>query len=160
MPNLILVAPQTPVIWTSGGTPDLDLNGLAADAVRVGQQLDRGAGSIPQWFEWFLHIDGFNTAPVVGETVDSWFAFSDGTNIDGEVGAADAPGTTPSLRALHFLGSNPVLTTTAGDNLNTSGKVRITSRFVSPVTHNNTADALLSAAAHSFTLIPVPQEIQ
>lgn len=162
MPNKIYIAPETAHTWTdTGGDDTLDLGGLAADAVRVGDQWDMGASSRADWFEWRLIIDGFDTAPVVGETVDVYLAFSDGTNHDGDIGVTDGAGTTVSLPNLLSLGLASVQTTTAGDELITSGIVQIVSRYVSPVIHNNTADALLSTSdAHKFFLTPIPPEVQ
>ena len=60
-----------------------------------------------------------------------------------------------------YLGSASVQTTTAADNLIISGLVNIPFRYVSPVVHNNTADALLGTSdAHKFILTPVPPEVQ
>jgi len=42
-----------------------------------------------------------------------------------------------------------------------AGTVELSHRYVSPVVHNATADALLSTAdAHKFILQPVPDELQ
>lgn len=162
MPNKIYINPETALTWTdTGGDNTLDLGGLAADAVRQGDQHDLLASARADWFEWRLVIDGFDTAPVVGETVDLYLGFSDGTNHDGDLGTVDAAATTAALPNLLFLGSAMVQTTTAADELIISGMVQIVSRYVTPVIHNNTADALLSTAdAHKFILTPVPSEVQ
>ncbi len=163
MVNKVYYNPETAITWAVGGTPDLDLGGLAADAVRVGQRHDFGSGAQPGWFHWRLKIDGFDTAPVVDERVEVYLAGSDGTIEDGEVGTADAAGTTVSLPNLWHIGGASVQTTTAGDNLQVSSDapIYIASRYISPVIHNNTADALLGTAdAHNFILIPVPPELQ
>ena len=161
MANKIYTISETAVVWAVGGTPDLDLGGLAADAVRVGQQKDFGASARAFEFDWHFFMDGFDTAPVVGENVNIYLAFSDGTNVDGNVGTADAAGATVALPNLHQIGSVIVQTTTAGDNLIASGHLQIFARYVSVVIHNNTADALLGTAdAHTFKLIPTPPEVQ
>jgi len=162
MANKVYINEETTKTWTdTGGDYTMDLGALAADAVRVGAQGDLGAAPRPDQYSWKLVIDGFDTAPVVGETVDLYLAFSDGTNIDGDVGVSDAAGATVDLPNLLFLGSAVVQTTTAGDNLIISGMVQIAQRYVSPVIHNNTADALLSTAdSHKFILTPVPPEVQ
>lgn len=161
MANKIYTLSETAVVWSVGGTPDLDLGGLAADAVRVGQQKDFGAASRAFEYDWHFFMDGFDTAPVVGEDVRIYLAFSDGTNVDGDVGTADAGGATVDLPNLLRIGSVVVQTVTAGDNLIASGHVQIFARYVSVVIHNNTADALLGTAdAHTFKLIPSPLEVQ
>jgi hypothetical protein len=165
MPNLVYIKPETAHTWTdTGGDDALDLGGLAADAVRAGDHWDLGTSARSEWYQWHLIIDGFDTAPVVGETVDAYLAFSqDATaaTLDGDLGLTDAASSTVVLPNLQYLGSAVVQTITAANELVTSGIVRIGARGVSPVIHNNTADALLSAAdAHKFILIPIPPEIQ
>lgn len=165
MVNKIYINPETTVVWTdTGGDEPLDLGGLAADAVRSGDIYDLGAGPRAREYEWKLIIDGFDTAPVVGESVDAYLSFSDQATAgreDGDVGVTDGAGATADLPNLLYIGSATVQTTTAADELIVSGRVEITSRYVIPVIHNNTADALLGTAdAHRFELTPVPYEVQ
>lgn len=162
MANKVYIAEETAKTWTdTGGDYTLDLGSLSADGVRVGAQGDLGAAPRADQYQFKLVIDGFDTAPVVGETVDLYLAFSDGTYVDGDVGTADAAGFTADLPNLMYAGSASVQTITAGDNLIISGLVQITQRYVSPVVHNNTADDLLGTAdAHKFILTPVPPEVQ
>ena len=162
MPNKIYIAEEVAKTWTdTGGDYTIDLGGLAADAVRVGGQGDLGATPRADQYSWKLVIDGFDTAPVVGETVHLYLAFSDGTNVDADVGTSDAAGSTDDLPNLLFLGAASVQTTTVSDKLIISGVCQITQRYVSPVIHNNTADALLGTAdSHKFILTPVPPEVQ
>ncbi len=162
MVNKVYINPETAISWSdAGATNVIDLASIAADGVRVGARHDLGASARSEWYEWRLKIDGFDTDPVVGETVDLYIATSDGTDEDADVGTADAAGATTDLPNLHFLGSVVVQTTTAADNLVKSGIVRITARYFSPVVHNNTADALLGTTDdHWITFIPIPPEIQ
>jgi len=164
MANKIYINEETQLVWAASGgdfTLDLGTSGGDAGGVRVGARGDLGAAARSEWYEWRMLIDGFDTAPVVGENVDIYIATSDGTVEDGEVGTADADGATTDLPNLTFLRSATVQTTTAGNNLQVSGIVRIVARYVSPVIHNNTADKLLSTAdAHQFLLTPVPPEVQ
>lgn len=162
MPNKIYISEETSQEWTDiGGDYTMDLGSLAADGVRVGAQGDLGTSPRADQYSWKLVIDGFDTAPVVGETVDLYLAFSDGTNVDGDVGTSDAAGSVDDLPNLLFLGSATVQTTTAADNLIISGSCQIHQRYVSPVIHNNTADALLGTSdGHKFILTPTPLEVQ
>ena len=163
MANKIYLTQETAVVWTdSGGDYVMDLGGLAADGVRVGAQGDLGSGDRSARYGWQLVIDGFDTAPVVGEEVHVFLAFSfDATDIDGDVGASDAAGSTNDLPNLLHIGTAVVQSTTAADELIISGIVDIMSRYVSPVVHNDTVDALLSTSdSHTFTLWPMPPEIQ
>lgn len=166
MPNKIYQVPETATVWTdTGGDKVLDLGSLAADAGRVGAALDRGASARPEIYEWRLKIDGFDTAPVVGESVDLFIAESDGTITDGPVGFStsvdEALASVNLLKNLRFIGQVVVRSVTAGDDLVASGRIALSSRYVIPVVHNNTADALLGTSdAHSLTLTPIPPEIQ
>jgi hypothetical protein len=164
MVNKVYINEETAITWlNTGGTYALDLGTTGGDAgaVRVGARGDLGAAPRSEWYAWRMHIDGFDTAPVVGEEIDVYLALSDGTNEDGDVGTADANGATTDLPNLKYLTTLTVQTTTAGNDLNRGGVVRITERYVSPVVHNNTADKLLSTAdAHKFSLTPIPPEIQ
>jgi len=158
MPNKVYAAAETALTWTdSGGDYALTLASLAADGVRVGAQHDLGSGSRSRLYEWRFVVDGFGTAPVVGETVDVYVATSDGTYVDGSVGTSDAAGSTVALPNLLFLGSATVQTTSTTDDLVISGQVELSHQYVSPVVHNNTADAL---SGGRFILTPVPDEIQ
>ena len=165
MVNLVYFNEGTPIVWRdTGGDKAITLAALAADAVRVGAQGDLGAVPRSEWYKWRAQVDGFDTAPVVGETVDFYLSTSDivtaGTE-DGDVGIADAAGATVDLPNLLYLGSAVVQTVTATDELMISGTVRLTSRYVMPVVHNNTADALETTTPdHLFTLTPIPPEIQ
>ena len=167
MANKVYINPETTLDWTddtTSGDYTLDLGGLAADGVRVGDIGDLGAAPRAREYEWKLVVDGFATVPVVGETVDVYLSFSDQASAgreDGDVGVTDGAGATVDLPNLMWIGSARVQTTTAADELIVSGKVEITSRYVIPVVHNNTADALLGTSdAHHFELTPVPYEVQ
>lgn len=168
MTNKIYINPETTITWlNTGGDLDMDLGGLAADAVQMGAYSDRGAAARSQDYAFELLIDGFDTAPVVGESVDLYFAQSNATtNFDGNpttdpTAVAEGVMTVNQLRNTMFVGSAIVYSTTAADELKITGVVRLTSRFISPVVHNNTADVLLGTAdAHSLILTPIPQEVQ
>ena len=148
---------ETALTWTdTGGDAALDLGGLSAAAVRAGTLLDLGTGARPYLYEWRMVVDGFDTAPVVGETVDIYLATSDGTNHDGDISGTDGASSTVVLPNLRYLGSCVVQTTTAANELIASGVIEIFADQVAPVVHNNTADALLSTSdAHKFILTPI-----
>lgn len=165
MTSKIYINSETAKTWTdTGGDYAMDLGGLAAGSVRVGAQGDLGAAPRAFLYDWKLIIDGFDTAPVVGEVVHLYIATAitaGNTDLDGDVGSSDAAGSTVQLPNLRFLGAATVQTTTAADELVVSGQVEIYERYVSPVVYNATADALLSTSdAHKFILTPVPYEAQ
>lgn len=169
MPNKIYIAPGTVITWlNTGGDLDMDLGGLAADGVQMGAFHDRGAGSQAHRWGFELLIDGFDTAPVVGEAIFLFISQSiTTTNFDGNPTTDPTAGAegTMTVNQTRNLGSPSgvatVYSTTAGDELKITGEVLITSRYISPVIHNDTADALLSTAdAHSLKMWPLPDEIQ
>jgi hypothetical protein len=145
----------------------MDLGGLASGAVVCGAYLDLGAAPRADLYEVTFKIDGFDTAPVVGQVVEVWFTQSNATT--GFTGApttdptATVAGTVTANQAENctFAGVARVVSTTAGDDLKAVFTVRLTSRYVAPVIVNRTDDALLSTAdAHTLVLTPIPQESQ
>ena len=162
MANKVLVARETPIVWSdTAGDLVMTLNALATTVARVGAQKDFGAGSTSEWYSWRLTVQ-FETPPVVGETVDVYLSTSDGTEEDGQEGVADADvGDNGSLKNMHYIGSLVVTTTDAAHDMTASGICRITTRYVSPVIHNNTADNLKATNdTGEFTLTPIPPEVQ
>ena len=162
------IAPETTITWTdSGGDELLDLGGASAGTSTMGSFLDLGAGSRALDYEYEMTIDGFDSAPVVGETVVLYFSQSNATtNFDGNPTSdptTSAEGTIieNALKNLILADAASVYTTAVGDELKISGIVRLPLRYVSPVVHNNTADALESSGdSHTVTLTPIPNESQ
>ena len=167
--NKILIAPETAVTWlNTGGDEVLDMGGQIADEVRTGSFLDLGAASRSSDYVFTFFVDAFATAPVLGETIDLYFGQGTSTtSFDGEPNTAPgdaAEGNTQveQLKNLLFVGSAVVGTTTAGDaQLRITGFVRFFQRYIFPVVHNNTADALNNTGdGHSIILTGVPPEVQ
>lgn len=167
MANKVKINPETAKLWSDAGHAsedyvlDLGANG-GSGVVAVGAQGDLGAAPRSRRYKWRLTIDGFDTAPVVGEMVHLYLAYGRSTSdIDGDVGSSSGTGSINDLPNLHHIGTAIVQTTTAGDELFISGTVDIVDRYVSPVVYNATADALLSTSdVHEFELTPIPDEIQ
>lgn len=162
MPNKVYVARETPIVWSdTTGDLAMTLNNLAAGAGRIGARKDFGAGSTSQWYSWRLTVQ-FETAPVVGETIEIYLATSDGTEEDAQVGTTDAAlGSTDDRKNLHLIGILIVTSTDADHDMTASGICRIPTRYVSPVVFNNTADNLQATNdTGEFTLTPIPDEIQ
>lgn len=170
MANKIYINPETTITWlNTGGDELLDLGGADGDSgdVAVGSFHDLGSGVRSEWYDWELFIDGFATAPVVGETADLYLIQSnETTSFDGNpttdpTTTVQGAATTDQLRNMTYVGSAVVYSITAGDELKVHGVVRLTQRYVSPVVHNNTADDFaISGDAHSFKLTPIPPEVQ
>lgn len=161
MANKVYVARETAIVWSdTAGDLVMTLNNLAAGAVRIGVRKDFGAGSTSEWYTWRLTVQ-FDTAPVVGETIDVYLAWSDGTEEDGQMGVADAAGDTNSIKNCKLIGQLVVTSTDADHDMTASGVCRIPTRYVSPVIHNDTADNLQATNdTGEFTLTPIPPEIQ
>lgn len=168
MANKVFQQTETIISWkVSGGDEAIDLGSAngAADGVEVGSFHDWGAAPQARRYMWFMDIDGFDTAPVIGESVDLYVTESeDSTLFTGPEAPNDTTtgaGNVDRLKNLRYLGSAIVRSTTAADNLTVSGTVEIPARYFAPVVHNNTADKLLSSAdAHEVRFYPIPPEIQ
>jgi hypothetical protein len=162
MANKVYVARETAIVWSdTAGDLAMTLNNLAAGAGRVGAQKDLGAGSTPEWFTWRLTVQ-FETAPVVGETVEVYISTSDGTEEDGQEGVADAAlGSSDSLKNMMLIGVLVVTSTDADHDMTASGVCRIPTRYFQPVVYNNTADNLQATNDTSeLTITPIPPELQ
>jgi len=161
MANKQYVARETAIVWSdTAGDKVMTLNNLAAGAVRIGTQNDFGAGSTAEWYSWRFTCQ-FATAPVVGERIEIFLATSDGTEEDGQLGAADAAGDTNSIKNMNHIGGLTVTSTDADHDMTASGICRIPTRYVSPCIYNATADNLKATNDTSeFTLTPIPPELQ
>ena len=170
MPNKVYINPETARTWSDADTTSdelLDLGGAATDTVKCGSYHDLGAAPRAEWFEVEMFIDGFATNPVVGESVDLYFTQSntttgfDGAPTTDPTDTAEGAVTENQLKNLVYAVSCIVASITAANNLQARAVVRLTSRYVAPVVHNNTADSLLgSSDAHMITLTPIPPEVQ
>ena len=161
----------TPIVWGNaiGGGIDeeLDLGGADGDAgdVCVGSYRDFGATPRAVDYRLDIFIDGFETAPVVGEQIDVYISeSSDGSVFTGPETPADTADSTGSTARLpNLLGPFPatVWSTTAGNNIVVSYEFRTSARYLAPVVHNNTADDLLATAdAHTITITPLFPSVQ
>jgi hypothetical protein len=164
-----LIQANTSTTWTgSGGDKVLTMSALAADGVAGGAYLDLGVVPRPDEFTMELTIDGFATATIVGEDVPVYFAQSeDASNFDGvpnteplatTVGAWTTAQLPNLLGPIDYAVQTDVTATT---QLKITSVVRLTSRYVCPVVHNNTADVFATTATgHKLVLTPKPREAQ
>jgi hypothetical protein len=161
MANKLYVAPETPLVFKdSGGDADITLQNLAAGAGRISVQVDRGAGSHARLYKWRAKMP-FETAPVVGEYVFLYIAESDGTDVDGLVGAVDAALTAAQAANLQEIGIVRVQTTDVDTAFTASGYCLISERYFSVGVFNSAADNLQNDAnTATVTLTPVPDELQ
>jgi hypothetical protein len=159
----VYLAGGTPVTFKdSGGTVVLSLVNLQAAAGRISAQWDRGAGALPGRYRMrcVFPLQAAHTA-VLGEQIEVYLATSDGTDVDGTVGVADAALTTEKRRNLAYVGS-VVVDVVAGDaKLTATFTVELFERYVSVGVWNATTDDLQNDAnASCITLTPYPDDIQ
>ncbi len=162
MANLIYTASQTAITFKeSGGDAVITLINLGFGAGRVSAQYDRGAGSKPMRYSWKAVMQ-FETAPAVGELVEIYLAQSDGTNVDGNVGTADAALTTDKRRNLDLIGVVVADSTSTATSNIASGICYIWQRYFSVGVWNaSAADNLENTAnANYITFTPIPDEVQ
>lgn len=168
MANAIYLNLGTAVNWlVSGGDEAMDLGAASgnAGAVTLGSYHDWGADPRPHLYYAILDVDGFDTAPVIGETVDVYITESDDATLwtgpEAPSNTVSSTGNTDRLKNLLYCFSAVVRSTTAGNNLTARGYFSSPARYWAPAIHNNTADKLLSTAdAHRFRVFPVYDEVQ
>jgi len=162
MPNKIYRAVETALTFKeSGGDAVITLLNLAFGVGRISAQYDRGAGSKPALYKW-KGVFQFETAPIVGERVEIYIAESDGTYIDGNVGAADAALVAAAKPNLKLIGIVTVQTTDVATNFIASGLCTIYERYFSVGVWNASAGDNLenTANVNLVTLTPMPDEVQ
>lgn len=162
MANKIYVAPETAISFkASGGDVTFTPQNVANAAGRISAQWDRGAGSKPARYVWRAHTKA-GAALAIGATLEIYFATSDGTDVDGNQSTSDAAfAAADKRRNLQFVGTVVADSTTNGEVQIGSGVIEIFTRYLSVVWWNNLGQTLTNTAGdHTFTLTPVPDEIQ
>lgn len=161
--NKVYIAEGTTLTFKgSGGDAVITLANLAFGTGRVSAQYDRGASARPKRYKWRAVMQ-FDTAPVVGETVEIWlFTSRNGTIIDGTVGASDAAFTSAKKPNGILMGVVTVETTSTATNNIASGVIDIYDRYISVGVWNGSAgDNLQNTANVSYVeLTPFPDDIQ
>ena len=145
----------------SGSSPDADFtcDSVSAGDARESAQHDLGAAARSPLFAWRAYSQ-IATTVALGETIDIYLKYGDGTHEDNDTGTADADLLVADIAKLnncHYIGSISVDDTVADTPLSASGEVVIYHRYVQVIFHNATGDDLTSTAAeHGFILTPVP----
>ncbi len=168
MPNKIYRAVESAITFQdSGGTVVMSLSAtVATGAGRISAQYDRGSGSKPRWFRWRATFQNQAGNATLGESIDLFLATAkdDGSEIDGNVGSADAALTDiAKLRNLQYFGTVTSDTTSSNTNMSSSGFLRIDVQRFSMVAWNaQTGGTSLRQTANTsiITLTPVPDEVQ
>ena len=145
----------------SGGDAVITLANLGFGAGRVSAQYDRGAGSKPMRYKWKAVMQ-WTASPVVGEVAELNVAESDGTYIDGNVGAADAAFLTGVKADLTLIGLVGVTAASGATNMIASGVCHIWERYFSVGVWNASAAKNLQNTANVSLIVftPMPDEIQ
>jgi hypothetical protein len=147
----------------SGGTVVMTLNGMANATGRISAQWDRGADtSLPMHYRMrcVFPMEATHTI-VLGETISIYLATSDGTDIDGTVGAVDAALTLAKAVNLQFVGCVICDVVAADAKMTRTFDVWLYERYVSVGAFNSTSDHTQTDANTAYiTLTPYPDDIQ
>lgn len=150
MSNAFGVGRLAVITFNDTGTYTLALKNLAAAGVVYSDQLDLGEGFSPADYKITGHFK-FETAPAQGELVDIWTGWGDGTDIDANLAAVGAAGSTNDLPALHHVLGVVCNTTSADTLIRGSAKIYVPSRYVTIIVQNNSAaDVLKNTDDASF----------
>jgi hypothetical protein len=161
--NKVYALPEAAVTFKdSDATYTLALNNLANGIGVISDQWDRGTGAKPIKYlmRCVFAFEATHTI-VVGEIINVYLATSDGTNIDGTVGAAAAALT--AAQCNNLIGPFPVIVDAVvkDQKITATFLVEIYARYVSVGVMNNTSDHMQAdndASLISFT--PYTDEIQ
>jgi hypothetical protein len=162
MANKVYTNPESAVTFKDSGGAGLrlTLNNLAAGQGRISDRYDKGAGARASRYKWRATLQ-FAAAPSPGEAVHLCLSTSDGSDPDGQVGAADAPLTDAKRVNLLDLGVVLADVTAADTKITASGVVEILDRYFSVGVWNATGRNLRAMNDASYiTLTPLPEEIQ
>lgn len=164
MANKVYTAPESALTWDSAGTSAaLTCTSLASGSGRVGAQLDRGSGSRAMRYRWEFRCK-VGSNPTVGNMVELYLAtaHTSSSNIDGDVGTADAAlSAADKRRNLLTVGTCVMDVADSTKTFRASGFIWVPTQYVSPVVYNNTGQTFSATASdHVFILIPMPDEIQ
>ena len=160
----VYAAPGAPVVFKdSDATYTLTLNNLANAVGRISDQWDRGAGAaLPDLYRvrCCFAFEATHTI-VVGERINVYLATSDGTNIDGTVGAVDAALTAAQCNNLRLIGTVIVDVVSKDAKITAAFDCIINERYVSVGVLNNTSDHMQADNdASTITFTPYPPDIQ
>lgn len=150
--------------WLSGGTGDysITLANLATLTGRQGARHDLGTTSRSRVFMWRFFVNGFETAPTLGHTVEIYAKTGDTNASDNDDGTGDiALSSTDKLKNCRFLGILQVDEALTGIPMSTGGMIELPERYFNPIIYNATTVSLRNSGhAHGFILTPWVPESQ
>ena len=162
MPNKILQIAETPITWKSAsGTRLFTPASLASNAGHQGAQHDLSTTARARRFAWRARCK-FGDTPVVGEVIEIYLKYSDGTYPDNSDGTGDiAISSEDKLANATPIGCIVVDQADITVFMVGSGTIEIDHQFISPIFFNRTTAALSSTATDmGFELTPIVDEIQ
>ena len=164
MAGEIYLGEGTMVDFGDGGTVAMDLTGLADGASQQSAQHNLGAAPRPDEYRVRAYFKLTGTAQSVGETLDVYVKTSDdaSNHLDNDEGVGDLTmSNTDKLKNLMYVGSAVVDEDATGIEYVMSATVRITSRYVHMVVHNNTGESTSTTASENqVELTPIYYQSQ
>ena len=155
--NLIINGTTRQVDGTAGADVSFSVEGLADGAGRVSAQIDLGAAPREYIFTWSCECQ-WQATPTQYGTLDLYIAKApdgDSTQIDGDVGAADAALADVDMRRnLKRIGSVVSENAAAGEKCVASGEFVSYDRYLTIVAYNDGGAAINATDSNfRFTLI-------
>lgn len=160
MAGELLLNKGTSLTIGGGGTPNyaFSVQGLANGSGYVSAQIDLGALPRADEYEWYCELQ-FQATPTQGLGLELYKASapdSDNTQIDGDIGTANAAlGDIDMRRNLRQIGYVVSENAAASEKCNASGTFRHTGRYLSIVAFN-ASGATVNATASNFKFILRP----
>ena len=164
MPSAIYLSRGTPLLFADAAQTEdvqLTLTGLVTNTGRVSARYDRGAGFTVGLYSVQLHCSLTGTN-IVGAAIELYAFCSDGTNVGGEIGTADAALATDKRNNCKLIGQLVVDQTTTNIVMTSdSYVVLIPTRYFSIGVWNATTLPLTtSTSAHGVVVTPLAWESQ
>lgn len=165
MANKVYIATESGITFSDSGVgvdAYINLNNLAFGAGAFSNQYDRGTGSKPQYHK-VKGIFEYATPPQSGEAIELYLFESDGTYIDGNIGATSGALTTLKRNNGMFIGAVICdIVAASSDIIGSFNDVPICSRYYSVGVWNaSTGDNLRASGLASRVIVtPIPDEIQ
>lgn len=135
------------------------MEAVANSAGRVSAQIDWGVAPRPDWYEWSCEVQ-WQATPTQGSVLELYVAGApdaDSTQIDGDVGTADAAlGDVDMRRNLKSIGSVASENAAASEICVASGRFQFSQRYMTLVGYN-AAGATINATdtAFRFNIVPI-----
>lgn len=156
------ILPGTPITFgDTGSTYGIDFSATASGAGKYSDRADLGAGAHAAQFAWSCQfsLTGANT---VGQYLELYTSWSDGTNADGALGTTKGSlASADKRRNLKRIGTLVIDQGTTNVVMNASGQAFVPTRYFSLVVWNSTALPMqTSTTLHRCQFTPIPWQMQ